>query len=300
MSSSPLLSIIAAAGSSVGKTFLIGVVGFLATKFPKQAPLIPYENLSSLSRMTFNMLILPLTFTGVAKSVKLAELENLYPIILLSFMNLIISASTTMLIGIALGMRKKKSFIPLCVASTFPNIVVLPLIVFPTLCEYEVVHDLIKEDAIIMDDTDDNVDLFGFCKDEVNAIVFTYFFGFCVVFWSVGYKVLTSLKNRYIEEENFEQSPLGYSMVANYDSSEQLVPSALSRRLNSIKEVLKSIFTAPGFISLMCGFVISCIPPLQRALFDFGGSVRVVGSALESIGTFCFICDDSGIFEYFN
>ena len=285
MSSSPLLSIIAAAGSSVGKTFLIGVVGFLATKFPKQAPLIPYENLSSLSRMTFNMLILPLTFTGVAKSVKLAELENLYPIILLSFMNLIISASTTMLIGTALGMRKQKSFVPLCVASTFPNIVVLPLIVFPTLCEYEVVHDLIKED--VMDDTDDNVDIFGFCQNQVNAIVFTYFFGFCVVFWSVGYKVLTSLKNRYIEEENIEQSPLGYSMVANYDSSEQLIPSILSRRLNSMKEMLKSIFTAPGFISLMCGCVISCIPPLQRALFDFGGSVRVVGSALESIGTFC-------------
>lgn len=325
---SPVLSVIIASASSVGKTFLIGLVGYLATKFPSGSPLIPPSSLSALSRMTFIILILPLIYTGVASSVSLSELESLYPVMIFSVVILAISFVTTVVLGLLFGMRKETYFIPLCIASTFPNIVALPIIIFPTLCEYDVVQDLVREDIVSQQNsTTDDVDLMEVCTKQVNAIVFTYFFGFSVLFWSIGYRTLTTLKvegvgvesahrNGIVEidsdtansnnsrslqhtvHENDEEctnptvSLTQQQNVSNSNSGQQLRDCGMSqmnrrmkRLFHSMKDMVISICKSTGFIALILGFVTSCITPLQSALFEAGGSLRVFGSALESLSS---------------
>mmetsp|Transcript_23398 Transcript_23398/g.35574 ORF Transcript_23398/g.35574 Transcript_23398/m.35574 type:complete len:84 (-) Transcript_23398:7-258(-) len=75
VSENPLLSIIIASSSSIGKTFLIGLTDYVATRYPKEGPLLPPSAMAPLSRLTFTMLILPLIYEGIASSVKLESLE---------------------------------------------------------------------------------------------------------------------------------------------------------------------------------------------------------------------------------
>mmetsp|Transcript_14346 Transcript_14346/g.21553 ORF Transcript_14346/g.21553 Transcript_14346/m.21553 type:complete len:499 (-) Transcript_14346:39-1535(-) len=287
---SPVFSIIAASASSVGKTFLIGLSGFLATLYPKKSPLIPPSSLSSLSRMTFNLLLLPLIFTGVASSVKLSELESLYPIILLSLVILGTSFLVTMALGCVFRMRNEVYFIPLCVASTFPNIVALPIIIFPTLCEYGVVQDLVREDV---GGEDENVDLLAVCNKQVNAVVFTYFFGFSLIFWSIGHRTLRNLKYRQQQDGSASINDICYEVILPNSRNDDhgmnqrgkcaIFKAKAKSYCCSLKVMLVDILTSSGFVALILGFIISCIGPLQRALFDTGGSLRVFGSALESL-----------------
>jgi len=292
--------------------------------------------------MTFNILILPLIYSGVASSISLSELESLYPIMIFSMVILAISFLSTLILGILFGMRRETYFIPLCIASTFPNIVALPIIIFPTLCEYDVVQDLVRED--VKEQDIDEVDLMEICKKQVNAIVFTYFFGFSVLFWSFGYRALTTLKigdagveeqeeeeqeespaqddddvmekttnshensehhiqqrlcdavdshqNQTIQEQSLETKCRGSGNFENVIQRQQAhvlkgkhCCTHMKRGCNSIKEMAIAISTSTGFIALVLGFVTSCIEPLQSALFQAGGSLRVLGSALESLSS---------------
>ena len=63
------------------------------------------------------------------------------------------------------------------------------------------VQDLVREDVMHMDmggddvlsDLDENY-LMDVCNKQVNSVVFTYFFGFSIVFWSVGHRALRNCK----------------------------------------------------------------------------------------------------------
>jgi predicted permease len=55
--------------------------------------------------------------------------------------------------------------------------------------------------------------------------------------------------------------------------------------LGSIWTAVRMTVTSPGFVAMMLAFITACIPPLQRALFEPGGALRFIGSALESLGT---------------
>jgi hypothetical protein len=193
-------------------------------------------------------------------------------------------------------MRNEVYFIPLCIASTFPNIVALPIIIFPTLCEYEVVQDLVRENV---GDEDENADMLAVCNKQVNAVVFTYLFGFSVIFWSIGHRTLRNLKNREQldatdaindtnhDNDNFSEAILPNSLNDDHGTKQRgkcAIFKVKTRSLyRSLKVMLVDIITSSGFVALILGFTISCISPLQRALFDTGGSLRVFGSALESL-----------------
>ena len=58
-----------------------------------------------------------------------------------------------------------------------------------------------------------------------------------------------------------------------------------SKWSNHIRTSLYQTFTSPGFVAMILGFVTACIPPLQKALFQGGGSLRFLGSALETLGS---------------
>ena len=203
-----------------------------------------------------------------------------------------------MALGCLFRMRKEVYFIPLCVASTFPNIVALPIIIFPTLCEYGVVQDLMREDV----GEDDNGDLMAVCNEQVNAVVFTYFFGFSLVFWSVGHRTLRNLKhdrgidtpiatNSTIHDSDICYEAILPSSIVNRNDEQETKEKGFCERFIAgtrsywcvLKTIVIDVMTSSGFVALILGFIISCIGPLQRALFDNGGSLRVFGSALESL-----------------
>jgi len=46
----------------------------------------------------------------------------------------------------------------------------------------------------------------------------------------------------------------------------------------------KQTVTSAGFIAMAAAFITACIPPLQRALFETGGPLRFLGSAVETLG----------------
>lgn len=228
--------------------------------------------------MTFNMLILPFIYTGIASSVQLDDLESLYPIIIISLGIVFISYIVTVCIGIipCFSMQKEKYFIPLCVASTFPNIVAFPIIIFPTLCEFEVVLDLVKEDIDIEDM--DGRSLIDVCQKQTNAVVFTYFFGFNLLLWSIGSRTLINLDKvtnaRDTETTTGQQSHIiqrGFIALRYY--------------ILYIYDVFIEVLKSPGFVALILGFITVCIVPLQKALFETGGYLRVAGSALESLSS---------------
>lgn len=289
--SSLVLSIIGASTTGVGKILFIGLVGAVACKYPKHSPLLPSSFLPVISRLSFNILILPLIYTGIASSVHLDELESLYPIILISLGIMVLSYIVTVCMGHlpCFAMQRETYFIPLCIASTFPNIVAFPIIIFPILCEYEVVQDLVKED--VMDDNGGGVEevdldekiLLEVCLKQTNAIVFTYFFGFSLVLWSFGHRTLVNLR----KTEIIDLHDTTIMSTSRQHSGGLLVRGSIAVRhsASKIRDVSKEVFTSSGFVALMLGFITVCIGPLQRALFEVGGSLRVVGSALESLAS---------------
>lgn len=54
--------------------------------------------------------------------------------------------------------------------------------------------------------------------------------------------------------------------------------------LESIWIACKQTVTSAGFIAMVAAFITACIPPLQRALFESGGPLRFLGSAVETLG----------------
>lgn len=295
MDLSATASVIVAATSSVGKTFLIGSVGFAAVKFPKEKPLLPIESIDVLSRLTFNIFLLPLYYTGIASSVTLESITSLWYVLLGAMSVIAISYLVTSITGRLFCLDESKpEFKALVIAAAFPNIVALPVLIFPTLCEYEVVHDNfsgITAEALIEFTTEEKISL---CVKESNAIIFTYFFGYCIVFWSFANQFLVNLPN----EENREVTPNNtqHCSLSPSDCEEDKFqsPTTSNSSKGDKKETngdfkyrctqsVKGVIYSPGFVALVLGFLTACIVPLQNALFIPGGSLRFIGSALEAL-----------------
>jgi len=275
-----VLSVIAASYTAIGKMLVLGLVGVFCCKYPKRNPFIPSKMIAMLSRMTFNMLLIPLVYTGLASNIKLDEVSKLYPLIFMSMGVLLSSFTITMSLGYILGFRLsgEKHFIPLCIACTFPNIVALPIIIFPTLCEYGVVQDLVKEDISTEDET---MSLMDVCKKQTNAVVFTYFCGQSIILWTVGIRVLLSNKaNISVDEEQEMDTTIQHDVSIKKGKC-----GAMRRFAVSMKDAVLEVITQPTFISLVAGVITGCITPLQKALFDTGGSLRVIGAALEGLSS---------------
>ena len=85
MSADLIGSVLQAAGSAVGKVFLIGMVGYLSVLYPKENPLMPCEMVGRISRITFNLLTLPLIFSTIASTVSLDTLSYLWFVVVGGF-----------------------------------------------------------------------------------------------------------------------------------------------------------------------------------------------------------------------
>jgi len=217
----------------------------------------------------------------------------------------------------------RTDFDALRVAAAFPNIVALPILIFPTLCEFPVVYNAFYEGEVGSTDGEK----YKSCVDESNAMIFVYFFAWNLLYWIIGYPTLvaagkrrqmkndanslslTEPHNPPLDDTTFKNDEEGdnqerhsnKSTIASLpeDTEEDDVernkpeedaqndPGARKRFKGPIKLFTNAIIQtlkSPGFVAMVLGVITACIPPLRDALFSTGGPLRFLGSALESLG----------------
>jgi hypothetical protein len=122
------------------------------------------------------------------------------------------------------------------------------------------------------------------CVLMTDAIVFTYFFGFSILFWSIGHRSLIHYKSQPVDEDSYDAEGVSCSLQAW---------KKIMLFADKIRKAIWDIFKSPGFVLLILGFITACIPPLQSALFEDAGSLRIFGSTLGAFanagGTFATI-----------
>mmetsp|Transcript_22803 Transcript_22803/g.25401 ORF Transcript_22803/g.25401 Transcript_22803/m.25401 type:complete len:541 (-) Transcript_22803:259-1881(-) len=329
-STASLGSVIAiAAASSVARASLITAVGYVSVKYrPRNGaddPIIPVRFVGSFARTNYLLLLCPLFYSGIGKTVTPSVLAKLWPVIVgfffIVFAGVVSATALSFLPGFRFLRRERnrRLFESIRVAAALPNTVALPLLVFPSLCEYEVVHESFSSGP----DSPPDV-MIQECTESANVIIFVCQFAFCFYFFCMGEKTLLrsspssqtfqetqgsspivkgntannnedQLKPASIDEDG-DVECLESTMKSNDESSSKLsskLSSSLSSSLNresfctllkSIWEWLNEVFGSAGSIAMILGLITGCIPWLPSALFVPGGSLRFIGGALESLG----------------
>jgi auxin efflux carrier family protein len=169
MGGSAVGSVIIASSQAVAKVFLIGALGWLATRFPTDRPLLPVAVVPILARFSFHALVLPLIFSTTAKSVNIDTIGNYWALIVSAFFVMAVSylsASVSAVIMLrSKSIRDHVDVGALNVAATFPNIIALPILIFPTLCEFEAVSK-----GYATDPTLESAELIDRCIAESNTV----------------------------------------------------------------------------------------------------------------------------------
>lgn len=166
-SAAAITSVIVAAAQAVGKVYLIGLVGFVSTQFPKEKPLLPIAAVPVVARFSFHCLVLSLVFSTTAKSVNIDTIGIYWSLIVGAFVVISISYGVATVLSWVLLRNSSTDVDALRIAATFPNIVALPILIFPTLCEFEVVNQGYSTVTTLDAST---VSLKDQCIDESNTV----------------------------------------------------------------------------------------------------------------------------------
>ena len=301
MSSSTIGSVIAASATANAKVFVIGVVGFVSTKIPREAPLIPPEFVDTLARVNFYLFMIPLVYNSLASSITIEELKTLW----IAPLSAIVIISLSYLIATILGYlpcfrlyQDSHSFNVLRVATSFPNIVALPILIFPCICEYPIAYEAFgknKNDMMMNDGTAimSSSDMYENCVAKSTSMIFLYFFGYNISFWIFGapklmqsHKHQKKMNHQDMDETSPDESDLEQKNIHNNNNNNNnnKDDDTIMKKLQQCWVGMKQAITSPGFIAMILGTLTAFIPPLQRALFQQGGSLRFLGGALEGLG----------------
>eukprot|EP00559_Dactyliosolen_fragilissimus_P001333 CAMPEP_0184867338 /NCGR_PEP_ID=MMETSP0580-20130426/26115_1 /TAXON_ID=1118495 /ORGANISM="Dactyliosolen fragilissimus" /LENGTH=560 /DNA_ID=CAMNT_0027367563 /DNA_START=270 /DNA_END=1952 /DNA_ORIENTATION=- len=303
---SVLSSVMIAAASAVAKTFLLGLVGYYAVKRPKDRPYLPASFVGTLSRFSFTFLLVPLIYSGIPSSVSLKGMKDLWFILVAAPSVICVSFMVATLLGKLpwFGVKHNLDFDALRIAATFPNIVALPIIVFPALCEYEVVYESFAEE--LWPEASTPNEKRQECTSQFNAMVFTYFFSYSVLLWSIGQNRLLVAGNRRnhavmntrtnnstntdtnttIDITNMDNIPSKHTTKQHEKTLQSKSSSSFCHSFyhSAFITTLKQIISSPGFLALLLGFITACIEPLRNALFQPGGALRFFGATVETLG----------------
>jgi predicted permease len=318
--SNEIISVIIASAQSVAKVFLIGAVGYGAVLFPREAPFLPSQAVSTVARFAFHTLLLSLIYSTTAVSVSAESMGDYWFVFVSAFFVVGISYAVATFVGRwCIPIQDPQDFCALRIAASFPNIVSLPILIFPSLCEHQVVYENFTSHL------DDNSDMDASqlrqqCAAEANTMIFIYFFGWSLLFWSLGHRQLMeaarlkaqksdgthtegegsspeadSEKGSSAQEETKEEtkpttnenSEEGSS--AQEEKKEETKPSTNEDSqpptlLQTISKSLRQTVTSPGFLALSAGIITGFIPPLKSALFEPGGALRFIGDAVQTLG----------------
>mmetsp|Transcript_34901 Transcript_34901/g.70569 ORF Transcript_34901/g.70569 Transcript_34901/m.70569 type:complete len:542 (+) Transcript_34901:215-1840(+) len=304
---SAVASVLIASASSVAKVFLIATVGFLAVKRPKANPLIPPQSVGMLSRFAFIVLNIPLIYSAIGSTLTIEVLGSLW---FVPFAGMVVIALSFVVATITeripfFRVEHRVDFDALRIACSFPNVVAIPVLVFPSLCEFEVVYSQFigtdEEGVEMMRNPIDE------CSNSLNAMTFSYFFAWIFMFYLMGNQMLVNAGKRKgvetttplhdlggpdIETSGSEGSCNNNSGVEDGgdETNETMNAVSLEGAAETTKSATSSFLVAvkrsvlnPGSIAMWCGLITALIAPLQSALFSPGGALRFVGSAIESL-----------------
>ena len=198
---SAVVSVLIASASSVAKVFLIAIVGLFAVKHPGNNPLIPPASINVLSRFAFTVLNIPLVYSSIGSTLSIDVIGSLWfvplagmVVIALSF---VIATMTERLPFFRVEHRV--DFDALRIACSFPNVVAIPVLVFPSLCEYEIVWKVfVPKDG---DQEELTRNPITECANTMNAMTFSYFFAWLFMFFLLGNQALISAGKRKRQEE---------------------------------------------------------------------------------------------------
>jgi predicted permease len=345
---------------------------------PRGAPFLPRTFVGTVARYTFHTLTLSLIYSTIAVSVSPQSIGNYWFLIVGGWVVLGTSYLVATVLRYFIPINNQEDFVALRVAATYPNIVAIPILIQPSLCEFSVVYEGYAGDYVggTTEDASSGDVLRRECIAQSTTMIFCYFFAWSLAFWSFGYPQLmrAAKANNVNLRVSSETSPEGNShhtttsSVENSNSSNfknqcnqrfdnfqnggtlestamedtrcQQVPndkwsrelggeaspisggsqeshtveppvevavtscscpqpattvsnapataSVMRRIWNTFEPIwhaVKQTITSPGFIAMVLAFITACIPPLQRALFEPGGSLRFFGSAVEALGT---------------
>ena len=198
---SAVVSVLIASASSVAKVFLIAIVGLFAVKHPRNNPLIPPASINVLSRFAFTVLNIPLVYSSIGSTLSIDVIGSLWfvplagmVVIALSF---VIATMTERLPFFRVEHRV--DFDALRIACSFPNVVAIPVLVFPSLCEYEIVWRVFVPKDGVQDELTRNP--ITECSNTMNAMTFSYFFAWLFSFFLLGNQALISAGKRKRQEE---------------------------------------------------------------------------------------------------
>jgi predicted permease len=287
---------------------------------PRKAPLLPAHAVGTVARFGFHVLIISLIYSTIARAVTVDSITEYWFVVVAAFFVLGVSYATASILHYyckCLRISNPRDFYALRVAVTFPNIVALPILIFPSLCEYAVVYDAFGGTTSTIDiDTDvpmkSTSELIQSCEDQSTAMIFCYFFSWSLAFWSVGapqllkaanMKAATTNTNIETNTNTTNQAPniaSSTAVAASIDPDQATHPSSKKDEGGNVDEsnndatsdafskvlwnAIKQTVTSPGFVAMIAGFLTACIPPLQRAMFEPGGALRFLGAALETLG----------------
>ena len=199
-----------------------------------------------------------------------------------------ISFLTATVLGYVFQIRNPRDFCALRIAASFPNIVSLPILIFPSLCEYSVVLENLLHEEDSMHQADDNSSLREQCVALSNTMIFCYFFAYSLIFWSFGHPNLMAaarMKSSATPSDETTETMTERDNEVDSDSTEREGENnATGGCIRQFWRAVKQVFTSNGFLAMMAGFITGCIPPLQEALFSEGGALRFLGSSVQTLG----------------
>ena len=302
---SAVVSVLIASASSVAKVFLIATVGFLAVKRPKANPLIPPQSVGMLSRFAFTVLNIPLIYSAIGSTLTIDVLGSLW---FVPFAGVVVIALSFVVATITeripfFRVEDRVDFDALRIACSFPNVVAIPVLVFPSLCEFEVVYSqFIGTDEEGNEMTRNPIDE---CSNSLNAMTFLYFFAWIFMFFLMGNQMLLNAGKRKGTETTTHLHDVGGADIetsgsegnsnsgiedAGDETNETNNAATLEGAAETTKSAMSSFLVAvkrsvlnPGSIAMWAGLITALIAPLQSALFSPGGALRFVGSAIESL-----------------
>lgn len=272
--------------------------------------------MGAVSRFAFHALLLPLIYSTIAMTVTIESIGDYWFVVVGAFVVLGVSYLVATLMQCIIPITNVQDFRALRISVTFPNIVALPILIFPSLCEFPLVHEGYMR---IQDEEDDfnRQELEEQCISQANTMIFCYFFSYMFLFWGLGYpQLMNAAKLRLRSSNHGDDTELSHRDASNratamegdngilireHETAEQSDNNDVSQEdrpgqessvhenennpvLKNICTACKQTFTSPGFLATILGFITACIPPLQRALFEPEEPLRFLGSAVETLG----------------
>jgi predicted permease len=162
---------------------------------PHNAPFLPTSQVGMVARFTFHTFTIPLIYGTIATAVTVESVGNYWSLIAGSWVVLAVSyVVATLLHRWFLPIANRRDFVALRVAVAFPNIVSLPILIFPSLCEFPVMYEGYAVGGPSSGDNsdagtdaeNDSADLRRECVAQSTTMIFCYFFAWSLAFWSFG------------------------------------------------------------------------------------------------------------------